>query len=247
MVPYKLRIPVVCLTHLISSISAFLPSQSSSVQFNNKIVNLFRKGSLSQYHNVHSNILFKSRNIGSKVWFSSSSSSSSDNGDNAWEKWEFGDEESIFENKDISILHEDKEIDQSELSSSINRIKNLKVDNILKEEKNEKELLNNNNINDKGYNHIINQCDIPYQTSNNEINYIKAYEILKPFLSKERLNKLNECIETRSGKVKFIFEDPINLSNVWACLRTLDSFGIQFVDIILNPKNYMRGMCHGHI
>ena len=30
----------------------------------------------------------------------------------------------------------------------------------------------------------------------------------------------------------------MNPSNAWACLRTLDSFGIQYVDVIADPKQY---------
>ena len=32
--------------------------------------------------------------------------------------------------------------------------------------------------------------------------------------------------------------DPVNPSNVFACLRTLDAFGIQYVDIVIDPNQY---------
>merc|ERR1712129_79410 len=38
--------------------------------------------------------------------------------------------------------------------------------------------------------------------------------------------------------IRFLFENPANPSNVWACLRTIDSFGIQNVDVVLDSSMY---------
>jgi len=32
-----------------------------------------------------------------------------------------------------------------------------------------------------------------------------------------------QVLAARSGQVRFVLEDPVNPSNAWACLRTLDS------------------------
>jgi tRNA (guanosine-2'-O-)-methyltransferase len=37
---------------------------------------------------------------------------------------------------------------------------------------------------------------------------------------------------------QFLFENPTNPSNVWACLRSLDSFGIQHVHIVTESHLY---------
>jgi hypothetical protein len=59
--------------------------------------------------------------------------------------------------------------------------------------------------------------------------YLEAIKVLRPFLSDERRAKMDEVLALRSGNVRFVVEDPINPSNAWACLRTLDSYGIQYV------------------
>ena len=35
-----------------------------------------------------------------------------------------------------------------------------------------------------------------------------------------------------------VFENPANANNCWAALRTFDSFGIQNVDVIIDPEQY---------
>ena len=58
-------------------------------------------------------------------------------------------------------------------------------------------------------------------------------QALKPFCTAEKLNRFDTVINKRTDKVRFVFENPTNVNNVWAALRSLDSFGIQFADIIL--------------
>lgn len=73
------------------------------------------------------------------------------------------------------------------------------------------------------------------------VDYRAAIDLLLPFVSAERLEKMKAVLGQRSGNIRFIIEDPINPSNAWACLRTLDSFGVQYVDVITNPKSYING------
>jgi hypothetical protein len=41
------------------------------------------------------------------------------------------------------------------------------------------------------------------------------------------LSVIQAVMGERTGRVRFVLEDPINPSNAWACLRTIDSFGVQ--------------------
>lgn len=59
-----------------------------------------------------------------------------------------------------------------------------------------------------------------------------ALDILTPYLTEARLSKLTSVLASRDLNIKFLFENPVNPSNVYACMRTLDSYGVQCVDII---------------
>jgi tRNA (guanosine-2'-O-)-methyltransferase len=61
---------------------------------------------------------------------------------------------------------------------------------------------------------------------------------LKPYIQSNRLERINGVLERRTAHCRFLFENPANPSNVWACLRTIDSFGIQHVDLIINSSLY---------
>lgn len=67
----------------------------------------------------------------------------------------------------------------------------------------------------------------------------KAIEALEPLATDTRKDKMTTVIAQRTDHVRFIFENPSNANNVWAALRTLDSFGIQFVDLIFNNETYI--------
>jgi tRNA (guanosine-2'-O-)-methyltransferase len=62
----------------------------------------------------------------------------------------------------------------------------------------------------------------------------ESTKILKPIMTDARHTTLSKILSKRTNSVRFLFENPGNPNNVWATLRTLDSFGIQFIDIILN-------------
>lgn len=67
----------------------------------------------------------------------------------------------------------------------------------------------------------------------------KAVSILTPYVTDERQQKFEKVLSTRTQSVRFVFENPSNANNVWAALRTLDSFGLQFTDMIFNDESYI--------
>lgn len=66
----------------------------------------------------------------------------------------------------------------------------------------------------------------------------RSIDTLAPFVQPRRLERIDEVLGKRTRHTRFLFENPSNPSNVWACLRTLDSFGIQNVDVIVNSDSY---------
>lgn len=61
---------------------------------------------------------------------------------------------------------------------------------------------------------------------------------LLPFIGEERWEKICSTMGQRTQQTKFLYENPANPSNVFACLRTLDSFGIQHVDVVIQSGMY---------
>ena len=66
----------------------------------------------------------------------------------------------------------------------------------------------------------------------------EATAVLEPYVNPSRLDRIYSILERRTKRVKFLFENPSNPSNVWACLRTIDSFGVQNVDVIIDSGMY---------
>ena len=66
----------------------------------------------------------------------------------------------------------------------------------------------------------------------------RATEVLRPYIQDRRLTKMQNVLARRTGHTRFLYENPTNPSNVWACLRTLDSFGIQHVNVVLASHQY---------
>jgi tRNA (guanosine-2'-O-)-methyltransferase len=66
----------------------------------------------------------------------------------------------------------------------------------------------------------------------------EATQILLPYITPERWSRIQEVVSKRTRQTRFLFENPANPSNVWACLRTLDSFGIQHVDVVIQSGKY---------
>jgi tRNA G18 (ribose-2'-O)-methylase SpoU len=65
-----------------------------------------------------------------------------------------------------------------------------------------------------------------------------ATRVLEPYVKPERLDRINQVLGQRTRHCRFLFENPANPSNVWACLRTLDSFGVQHVDLVIQSGKY---------
>jgi len=66
----------------------------------------------------------------------------------------------------------------------------------------------------------------------------KATAVIEPYINEQRLARISSVLSQRTNHVKFLYENPSNPSNVWACLRTIDSFGIQQVDVIIDSGQY---------
>lgn len=65
-----------------------------------------------------------------------------------------------------------------------------------------------------------------------------ATDVLRPFLQEERWNRIQSIMQQRTEQTMFLYENPANPSNVFACLRTIDSFGIQNVDVVIKSEKY---------
>ncbi|GAX11272.1 tRNA (guanosine-2'-O-)-methyltransferase [Fistulifera solaris] len=65
---------------------------------------------------------------------------------------------------------------------------------------------------------------------------------LLPYVRPARVERIQSVLAKRTQNVRFLFENPANPSNVFACLRTLDSFGIQYADVFLQPSLYQGTM-----
>jgi len=66
----------------------------------------------------------------------------------------------------------------------------------------------------------------------------RSTNVLRPFVNDDRVNRIESVLKKRTRHTRFLFENPVNPSNVWACLRTMDSFGIQYVDVVINSGRY---------
>ena len=67
----------------------------------------------------------------------------------------------------------------------------------------------------------------------------RATVALTPYVQPARVERMNSVLASRTQQCRFLFENPSNPSNVWACLRTMDSFGLQHVDIVVDPSHYL--------
>ncbi len=69
-------------------------------------------------------------------------------------------------------------------------------------------------------------------------NVHRAIRVLSPYLRPRRLERIDEVLGARTRHARFLFENPSNPSNVYACLRTLDSFGVQYADVVVRSDAY---------
>jgi len=68
---------------------------------------------------------------------------------------------------------------------------------------------------------------------------VDATAALTPYLQPARMDRMNQVLQQRTQHCRFLFENPSNPSNVWACLRTMDSFGLQHVDMVVESQKYV--------
>lgn len=66
-----------------------------------------------------------------------------------------------------------------------------------------------------------------------------ATRVLEPYVQPVRIDRMNGVLSQRTQHCRFLFENPANPSNVWACLRTIDSFGVQHVDLVIDSGEYV--------
>jgi tRNA (guanosine-2'-O-)-methyltransferase len=59
-------------------------------------------------------------------------------------------------------------------------------------------------------------------------------------LQPERRERLQDVLSKRTNNVCVVFENPSNPNNVWASLRTIESYGIQNVHVIADPDRYVK-------
>jgi tRNA G18 (ribose-2'-O)-methylase SpoU len=66
----------------------------------------------------------------------------------------------------------------------------------------------------------------------------RAIDLLTPYVRPERIQRIHTVLNQRTRQTRFVFENPSNPSNVFVCLRTLEAFGIQHVEIIMDSRLY---------
>lgn len=64
----------------------------------------------------------------------------------------------------------------------------------------------------------------------------RVIEILAPFLTERRRQRIEKVLNQRIGKLKVVFDRPYDPHNCGAALRSCEGFGIQYVDIIKHPS-----------
>jgi tRNA G18 (ribose-2'-O)-methylase SpoU len=61
---------------------------------------------------------------------------------------------------------------------------------------------------------------------------------LSPYVRPDRVERIEQVLRQRTVHTRFLFENPANPSNVWACLRTIEAFGILHVDLVVESAKY---------
>ena len=65
-----------------------------------------------------------------------------------------------------------------------------------------------------------------------------AIDVLSSIVSESRLSKFETILSSRTDAIRFVFENPSNVNNVFAALRSFDAVGVQYADIIIQPDQY---------
>jgi tRNA (guanosine-2'-O-)-methyltransferase len=67
---------------------------------------------------------------------------------------------------------------------------------------------------------------------------ISSISMLSTHVTKSRLERFHHVLDQRINSVRFVFENPSNINNTWAALRTIDALGLQYVDVIMDETTY---------
>jgi tRNA G18 (ribose-2'-O)-methylase SpoU len=92
-------------------------------------------------------------------------------------------------------------------------------------------------VKDKVWAKKMNQEQSVWQTLSPDL-VERATNSLRPLINEDRVARIESILKQRTRQTRFLFENPSNPSNVWACLRTIESFGIQYVDVIIESSTY---------
>uniref|UniRef100_A0A0G4HU07 tRNA/rRNA methyltransferase SpoU type domain-containing protein n=1 Tax=Chromera velia CCMP2878 TaxID=1169474 RepID=A0A0G4HU07_9ALVE len=74
---------------------------------------------------------------------------------------------------------------------------------------------------------------------------MEACRAIAPRVTPHKVQRFVEVARLRTHYARFVFERPCNPNNVWAALRTLDSFGVQRADLIATRGDYSRRNLRG--
>lgn len=74
--------------------------------------------------------------------------------------------------------------------------------------------------------------------SANEVAF--GVSVLQQYCSAKRFERFQKVASQRTNHIRMMFESPANANNLFATLRTLDSFSVQNVDIVLSRETYLR-------
>lgn len=67
---------------------------------------------------------------------------------------------------------------------------------------------------------------------------LQGIEAVRQYVTADRQAKFSKVLASRTDFVRLVFENPVNVNNCWAALRTFDSFGIQFTEVIAEEASY---------
>jgi tRNA G18 (ribose-2'-O)-methylase SpoU len=82
------------------------------------------------------------------------------------------------------------------------------------------------------------KTDISWVDSLSDEELDRGITELSKYCSKERSERFDLILKERTSNVRMIYENPANANNVWASLRTLDAFGIQYIDVITQQSAF---------
>eukprot|EP01112_Ceratiomyxa_fruticulosa_P007205 TRINITY_DN1858_c0_g1_i1.p1 TRINITY_DN1858_c0_g1~~TRINITY_DN1858_c0_g1_i1.p1 ORF type:complete len:242 (+),score=38.49 TRINITY_DN1858_c0_g1_i1:121-846(+) len=60
---------------------------------------------------------------------------------------------------------------------------------------------------------------------------------LSRFVSHTRLQKIDQVLDLRTSRIRLVFDTLCDPHNISACLRTAESFGVQYIHIVNNTQN----------